>query len=238
MSAVDEMSPSDRAMVQRVLADSRAWRDPRYMPERLRGEEADGMTPTEQLDRARKEQALRLDRTRRRIESAIRGAEAEARAFPSMLSRLASLTKAVDESRVREAQCEEQHAYTLRAMDAAAPNRAEVASIFTSQIRRDWKGPCVYFLCEEAAEFVKIGWCADSPSKRCNELQTGCVRTLFVAATMPGDRLLEGKLHRHFAMERQRGEWFRMSERIAAIILELHHGHDVTWFTSKFAEVA
>ena len=238
MSAPGDMPPEHVAMFRKVLEDSRNHRDPRYMPRRIRGEQLDALTPQEQIERAKQEQAMRLDRTRRRIEAALRGAEAEAKALPGMALRLEKLTQALADSKIREARCEAQYEYATRAVDASPAHRAEVSSIFTSQIRRDWTGPCVYFLSEEACEFVKIGWCLDSPTKRAADLQTGCVRTLFVAAAIHGDRLLEGKLHRHFALERQRGEWFRMSERIASLILELHHGHDVTWFISKFAEVA
>lgn len=89
-------------------------------------------------------------------------------------------------------------------------------------------GPHVYFVAEDSGEFMKIG--RSSNTHRVSDLQTSNPRRLVLIACLPGDRGLETRCHKAFATEYVRGEWFRISRRLAAFALEVREGHDVSWF--------
>jgi hypothetical protein len=65
----------------------------------------------------------------------------------------------------------------------------------------------IYVAQREEDGAVKIGWTSDI-MRRMRELQkeTGCAVEL--VGCVPGDKPLEGALHRHFASARVDGEWF------------------------------
>jgi T5orf172 domain len=57
---------------------------------------------------------------------------------------------------------------------------------------------------------VKIGY-STSPEQRLDDLRTAHHVDLFILAHGPGGRVEKRALHRMFANERMRGEWFRRS---------------------------
>jgi Meiotically Up-regulated Gene 113 (MUG113) protein len=74
---------------------------------------------------------------------------------------------------------------------------------------------------------VKIGVTANLLA-RLDKLQTGCPRDLhcLVAPQVPmaDARLLESQLHRHFAANRIRGEWFSPTRALEELIERLQFG--------------
>jgi hypothetical protein len=64
---------------------------------------------------------------------------------------------------------------------------------------------------------IKIG-IAYAPRKRMQELQTTSPDKLVLLATIPGDYGHEHHLHRTFAADRLRGEWFGQSPLLLALI--------------------
>lgn len=82
----------------------------------------------------------------------------------------------------------------------------------------------VYFLQSDAHELVKIG-VTNNVKKRIESIQIGCPCPLVLAgiitkATWDAARALESRLHRHFAEQRVRGEWFRLDSNTVAEIIE------------------
>lgn len=75
----------------------------------------------------------------------------------------------------------------------------------------------VYFIQHGDYGPVKIGWAIDAEQRR-RDLQTGNPERLHIRVLIPGDRLLEGELHRRFADWRLQGEWFGGGEQSAAIL--------------------
>ncbi len=73
----------------------------------------------------------------------------------------------------------------------------------------------IYFI--RCNEFVKIGWAYD-PMKRRNLLQRGSPYILELIGTIDAVQTQEAAVHRHFAADRVRGEWFRMTPELAAFI--------------------
>lgn len=68
----------------------------------------------------------------------------------------------------------------------------------------------IYFIRDTLTNHVKIGH-SRNPRKRLNELQTGSVNWLELMACLPGTAEDEAKLHKRFAKDRVRGEWFAIS---------------------------
>lgn len=75
----------------------------------------------------------------------------------------------------------------------------------------------VYFIkaCESA--LIKIGF-AVNPHQRLNALQCGSPEPLALIAVMPGGAAEEAKLHGRFSAHRARGEWFKPSPDLDALI--------------------
>lgn len=73
------------------------------------------------------------------------------------------------------------------------------------------KNECVYFLHDEIAEAVKIGHTVDL-AHRASSVQGGNPRELVLLGAVPGGVSEEQRLHRLFADERLRGEWFRATD--------------------------
>lgn len=81
--------------------------------------------------------------------------------------------------------------------------------------------PKVYFLADRRRpRFVKIGVAID-PVKRLAGLQTGNPDELEIKACMSGGYRLERALHRAFADEFHKGEWYVLTHRLAAFINDL-----------------
>jgi hypothetical protein len=122
---------------------------------------------------------------------------------------------------------ERRTAEALKAIDAAPEHRR---SLLTSPSLDHPDEPHVYFIIEDSGDYLKIGFSAARAGNRRADLQVANPRELIVVATLQGDRSLETRLHRAFREEHQRGEWFRVSERLAAFVLEVRAGHDVDWY--------
>lgn len=77
----------------------------------------------------------------------------------------------------------------------------------------------IYFIQEKNdKEYVKIGVTTLRMDRRLTNLQVGNPRELEIVLVLRGMYDLEHKLHRYFAEEHVRGEWFRCSERLQAFI--------------------
>jgi DNA-binding transcriptional regulator YdaS (Cro superfamily) len=76
----------------------------------------------------------------------------------------------------------------------------------------------VYFA--RAGDAVKIGT-AKNPAKRLATLQCGVAEILHVERLMEGGREVETALHRRYAGQRLRGEWFRWSPDMLTVMVEV-----------------
>lgn len=81
----------------------------------------------------------------------------------------------------------------------------------------------VYFIRSGDSGAIKIGY-AGNLVERLKELQIGNPCELAVVLAIPGDHGIERRFHSMFARDRIRGEWFAMSERMAAVIGQLTEG--------------
>lgn len=80
--------------------------------------------------------------------------------------------------------------------------------------------PSVYFIQAIAGGPVKIGR-SITPTERLSSLQTGNPMPLRIIATIPGGAFAERALHRAFADDRVKGEWFSPSRELMAFIAEI-----------------
>jgi hypothetical protein len=78
----------------------------------------------------------------------------------------------------------------------------------------------VYFITCRQTGMVKIG-CAYDPFDRLKTLQSGSPTKLKIEALLKGSYKRERELHKLLAKHRVRGEWFRISPEIEAIIKEV-----------------
>jgi hypothetical protein len=69
----------------------------------------------------------------------------------------------------------------------------------------------VYFI--GCGEYIKIGF-SSRPLDRLRALQTSHPDELEILGTIRGTRQLESKLHKRFADDRERGEWFQASDAL------------------------
>lgn len=77
----------------------------------------------------------------------------------------------------------------------------------------------VYFVTCRELGMVKIGH-ARSVKKRLSILQTSSPLPLTLERVIEGDREREHELHRRFAGDRVRGEWFRLTRAIEQLIAD------------------
>jgi hypothetical protein len=82
----------------------------------------------------------------------------------------------------------------------------------------------VYFIEAAGTDLVKIGIAA-VPKDRLRELQTASPHKLSILATMPGGKVAESRLHRHFAASRATGEWFHRTPELDALIADVQAGN-------------
>lgn len=75
----------------------------------------------------------------------------------------------------------------------------------------------VYFITAREVGMVKIG-CAYEPARRMAHMQTMSPCELALEAIFPGAYQEEKELHLQFASQRVRGEWFRITPEIEAVI--------------------
>lgn len=78
----------------------------------------------------------------------------------------------------------------------------------------------IYFIAAPDFGAVKIGL-AVNPQKRLSSIQSSCPCDLKLLAVCFGDREVEQALHRQFAQDRRRGEWFTLSPAIEQHIATL-----------------
>jgi hypothetical protein len=75
----------------------------------------------------------------------------------------------------------------------------------------------VYFITAREVGMVKIG-CAYEPHRRMTFMQTACPVGLALEAILPGAYAEEKRHHEMFAEHRVRGEWFKITPEIEALI--------------------
>lgn len=75
----------------------------------------------------------------------------------------------------------------------------------------------IYFIADQAAARVKIGFSAD-PWRRFAKVQSDCPGELELLLVVEGDTADEAAFHARFALDRVRGEWFRLSTEIADFV--------------------
>lgn len=80
----------------------------------------------------------------------------------------------------------------------------------------------VYFILDgdwdDVESYLKIGFSITNGNSRLSSLQLGNPKKLRVGWEMPGDSMLEAKVHELFHRFRVRGEWFRYDEDCADLI--------------------
>jgi hypothetical protein len=81
---------------------------------------------------------------------------------------------------------------------------------------RQEKGGCVYFIETHDGAFVKIGYSIHVP-RRFDEIGV-LLPGLRLIGHMPGTMATERWLHGKFAMDRERGEWFRHTDEVRRFI--------------------
>ena len=92
----------------------------------------------------------------------------------------------------------------------------------------DPRAPTVYLLqAQGPAGPVKIGYSSRSARARARAGQTFHSGELVVLVETRGTPSDEAALHRVFAADRIRGEWFRYSPRIAELVEYLHEGNSL-----------
>jgi len=79
--------------------------------------------------------------------------------------------------------------------------------------------PQVYFIRagESPEGAIKIGT-SERVEARLSNLQTSCPDKLYLLATTPGNAATEARIHRAFADQHIRGEWFRPSTDMLFLI--------------------
>lgn len=78
----------------------------------------------------------------------------------------------------------------------------------------------IYFIRDEATQFIKIGVTAGDAENRLQTLQTGCPGNLVLLLEIEGSEQDEGAWHERFAGARERGEWFRPVPELLLAIME------------------
>lgn len=92
--------------------------------------------------------------------------------------------------------------------------RAELSSVFRYHRKSDvTPDPGVYFLQSKLVGVIKIG-CSANIASRVADIKTANAEELILLASIKTDRylLVEQILHELFQEQRQRGEWFRITE--------------------------
>jgi Meiotically up-regulated gene 113 len=100
----------------------------------------------------------------------------------------------------------------LRAYHAAIGSRHVIPSSTKHRFDPD---SIVYFA--RGGDFIKIG-VTKRTRERLTSLQTASPTRLEIILALPGGEEQEKHLHRKFATDRERGEWFRASPKLMAVI--------------------
>lgn len=102
-------------------------------------------------------------------------------------------------------------------------------------------GTVYYIACPETLR-VKIGFTNGSPAARLRALRTGSPTDIRLIAIHPGTHDDEQRIHRWFADQRMRGEWFEVDETLfqlfsyialTAATCALHRGLEVPKWAQK-----
>lgn len=90
----------------------------------------------------------------------------------------------------------------------------------------DMQEGVVYFVKVEGQNIFKIGYCATDLNKRMNLLRIGNPYRIGIFGIINSlcAQIVEKTLHRQFAKQRMRGEWFSISEEQASEALIKHGG--------------
>jgi hypothetical protein len=81
------------------------------------------------------------------------------------------------------------------------------------QVDKDLSGGIVYFIKDSHTGYIKIGRTNGDIATRLSQLQVGNPSELTLCKTIECDsRVMEKKLHIHFAARHIRGEWFNISD--------------------------
>jgi hypothetical protein len=86
----------------------------------------------------------------------------------------------------------------------------------------------VYFVSARELDLIKIGY-AFNPVARYHSLRTASPVELTLEGAIPGGYEKEGELHKRFASDRMRGEWFRLSADLRAEIDASTRPEKFTW---------
>lgn len=78
----------------------------------------------------------------------------------------------------------------------------------------------VYFIRAAGTDYVKVGSAKD-PWIRLKGFQVGCPLKLELECVLPGSRSVENYFHQRLKSRSVHGEWFRLSQREVAPILDL-----------------
>lgn len=169
------------------------------------------------------EQSLIVARCEAQLHRALHDGECAAKRMGHASERMMVLRKRHTEAVVRLRVIDEHVAAMALARSASGPQRAELAAL--GPVGRLPETPHLMVSVEDGGEFVVIG----SPAAA----QACSARAITVVAGVPVIPNLEAGMRRHFALEYVRGGWYRTSERLAAFVLEVRHGHDVGWMMDR-----
>lgn len=178
----------------------------------------------EQLGAQAEEQSAIVARLEAQLRRALHDGEQAAKRLGPASERLHALRRRHAEAAARLAAIDAHVADLGRARAASPPQRAELAAL--GPMGRLPDGPNTVIWVEEGGAFLALHAGTGSP-------QACSARELVPAASLPSSVALEPGMRRHFAIEHVRGGWFRVSERLAAFVLEVRHGHDVGWMMER-----
>ena len=85
----------------------------------------------------------------------------------------------------------------------------------------------IYFITDgtkEAVGSIKIGYSKNSCKNRIKALQTGNPNDLTPLWEYPGDKELEGRLHRFLSDFCIRGEWFQYNDEVKGLLSDFFRG--------------
>ncbi len=183
----------------------------------------DGATRSE-AEAMYRDAASELQRAVRLLQA---GEEAVARRLASSATATAKAAQVMSERLAEAAAKQTAHdqrmAWAEAAVARGADQRSELACV--REDIRSPQGPHVRLLVEAGAEYVMVLDSATTMPKGGNP------RSLVLAATLEARDPCDAveRIHRAFRAEHASGAWFSVSERFAAFVLEVRHGHDVSW---------
>jgi hypothetical protein len=93
----------------------------------------------------------------------------------------------------------------------------EYELINSNDFKEDLPRSFVYFILAKVLNRIKIGL-SDNPKQRLRQLATGAPCSLELLKIIPGDLVLERRLHRQFAHIRHSGEWFEATDELRSWI--------------------